>query len=440
MNRAVLRSFAFRLMRVVLALVLGAVVLFYAINLYGFPKPLNQRPTLWIALGTLALMLAAALPSHPPAPARRRWPVVLLTALAVLCTVPFAFSRKEFGNGDVSAILFTLRENRNSDLLRIVFTDFPRELAEHGLFLALGLGAAWGLQRSLPRFRPVWIMFCLIAVMVSNPVEYLRNSTIGLKDARAIDPARDFRAPEILSRPDKPRNLVLIYLESLERSYRDMPATAAAFAPFARLEDEGFSARHVQQISGTHFTAGGITASQCGVPLFSRGVFDATVIGLGDSDQTGAFASFMPAITCLGDILAADGYTGHYLNGSDAGMFSIGTLLTTHGYKSVVGMATDPRWQDHPERNIWGVNDRVLFEEARRQIAELAGAGRPFFMAVLTTGTHGPDGYPDADCSIRAPNETSQLPQAIACSAEHVTACSAGSRSRASPRPPPLPC
>lgn len=420
LDRPIRGQLALRGLRTVSAILFAAVVLYYAINLYGLPKKLGQFPTSVIAAAAAALVLAAIFLPRRRLPGAG-WLVPGLLLGAVLCTVPFAFAQKEFGNGDVSAILFTLNKNRTVDLTRIVLNDFPAELIEHLVVMLAGVGSALLLMRWMPGGRTVIALACLLAIGVSKPAEYLRYKALGGADASVIVLERDFAEPQVEVRPARKRNLILIYLESLERGYRVLPATAEAFAPLARLEDQGFSARKVQQVTGAHFTAGGLVASLCGVPLLSHGVFDTTAIGLGSADETGVFERFMPGITCLGDILARDGYTGSYLNGSDTRMFSINSFLVTHGFSRVVGMAEDARWAGSDERNIWGLNDGVLFAEARAEISRLQAAGDPFFLALLTTATHGPDGFADPACGPR-PESGSGLPLAIACTAQHLTA------------------
>jgi phosphoglycerol transferase len=126
--------------------------------------------------------------------------------------------------------------------------------------------------------------------------------------------------------------------------------------------------------------------------------------------------SFLPGATCLGDVLAARGYTNVFVGGANSRFAGKGTFLAGHGYDRVLGL-TD--WESGGESrsqvSAWGLSDRRLFAHAEQEIDDLRASGEPFNLTILTLDTHEPGGVfpgcstPDAvamktaiTCSMRA--------------------------------------
>jgi phosphoglycerol transferase len=93
---------------------------------------------------------------------------------------------------------------------------------------------------------------------------------------------------------DGPRkNLVFIYAESLERTYFDETLFPGLMPRLRALESESLSFTGVVQAPGTGWTIAGMVASQCGIPLFTPS----------HGNSMSGLDSFLPAATCLGDLL-----------------------------------------------------------------------------------------------------------------------------------------
>lgn len=219
--------------------------------------------------------------------------------------------------------------------------------------------------------------------------------------------AREFFGPDYFSgsyidpqrvslKAHKPKNLVLIYVESLENTYSDpslfgrdllQPLTALKGRPGVVTFDD------YQQMPGAHFTIAGIVATQCGIPLKSLGLF-------GGNDQGEHFARFLPRAHCLGDILAERGYSNVFLNGPSVEFAGVGKFLRNHGYAKVLGKE---EWLGLGEREEtmsgWGLHDDDLFRRARHELAMLMKAGKPFNLTVLTIDTHHPYGQLSTRCA-----------------------------------------
>ena len=121
------------------------------------------------------------------------------------------------------------------------------------------------------------------------------------------------------------------------------------------------------------FSAGGLVASQCGIPLLPRGSMSLHGRHAG-SMLAEAFETegFLPNITCLGDILTEDVYTGSYLNGSELTVLAIDQFTQSHGYSRLTGLETLADDISKLFENTWGLNDGTLFGLARDELGRLA--------------------------------------------------------------------
>ncbi|MDA5093108.1 sulfatase-like hydrolase/transferase [Aliiroseovarius sp. KMU-50] len=344
-------------------------------------------------------------------------PLFLLLA-GLLLIQPFAFMQEAFGEWRVGSLLLTFQENQGSKLLSIGISDFGPELLNQVFYLLLALGAALVLLSSWPSAHKYVSAVGIVAFLSSPLVEYGLLSVIpNPAHALAMNQLED--GHEIIARPIKKKNLIIVYLESLERTYGELEETRTAFAPFAALEREALSFDNIDQVLGASFTAGGMVASQCGVPLLPKGVF-----GVGRKmgkkvDAIPNFTKFLPNIVCLGDILKNDGYAGSYINGSSLSVFSKGDFFLTHGYQRVFGLESYPGWETEPRTNIWGMNDDLLFKRVKDELRHLATSEKPFVLSTLTLSTHGPNAYLSTDC-VPSRGAVTLLPKAISCTGHYV--------------------
>lgn len=193
---------------------------------------------------------------------------------------------------------------------------------------------------------------------------------------------------------DKPKNLVILYVESLEASYgRKDLLGANLVAPLDALPGQHFA--QFRQTPGTGWTIAALVATQCALPLKRVTLYD-------ENTQGEAVRSFLPNATCLGDILAQHGYRNVFMGGASPSFAGKGKFLHSHGYQEVYGKED---WVDGgvpPEQmNGWGLYDGRLLAKARLKLQELHASGQPFNLTVLTVNTHEPDGHLSPRCKER---------------------------------------
>ncbi|MEO7581222.1 MAG: sulfatase-like hydrolase/transferase, partial [Massilia sp.] len=217
--------------------------------------------------------------------------------------------------------------------------------------------------------------------------------------------------PETIAlRVERPKNLVLIYVESLESSY----ARPALFgknllAPLDALGGTSFEA--YRQAPGTGWTIAAIVATQCGVPLKRVSVFDG-------NRQGELLKSFLPNATCLGDLLSAHGYRNVFMAGAAARFAGKEKFLHDHHYDAILGKEDWLREGVRAdEMNGWGLYDVALLARARQQVRQLEAAGRPYNLTLLTVDTHEPAGHLSRSCAQRGLREFEGV---IECSAQDV--------------------
>ena len=178
---------------------------------------------------------------------------------------------------------------------------------------------------------------------------------------------------------DRPRSLVMIYVESLENTYSDPQRFGRdLLARLNKLKSHGISFENYQEKRGAHFTIAGIVSTQCGIPLRSLGMF-------GGNDQGEQANRFLPRARCLGDILHDRGYTNVFLNGSSLAFAGVGKFFEDHHYDKIMGreewLALGARAED---MSGWGLHDDHLFARAREELDQLASQRRPFNLSILT--------------------------------------------------------
>ena len=195
--------------------------------------------------------------------------------------------------------------------------------------------------------------------------------------------------PEILLRSKKTLNLVMIYLEGLERTYFDESRFPGLINSLRKLEDRSISFTDIRQLWGTGWTIGGITASQCGIPL---------VVSASGNGMAG-MEFFLPGVVAVGDLLQEEGYHLVYMGGASRRFAGKGNFFSTHGFAEVLGRdELLPEVSDSRYVTGWGLYDDTLLDLAYQRFERLSKSGEKFGLFLLTLDTHHPDGHLSKSC------------------------------------------
>jgi phosphoglycerol transferase len=206
-----------------------------------------------------------------------------------------------------------------------------------------------------------------------------------------------------------PKNLVLIYIESLENAYQDETLFGKnLLAKLDALGGERFE--QFRQAPGTGWTIAGITATQCGLPLKSVSLYDGN--GVGENIK-----SFLPRAVCLGDILHEFGYYNVYM-GSDALAFSgKGKFFQDHQYDEIYGRDELKGNLTKQQMNYWGLYDDMLLKHAKAKLTQLHNSKKRYNFVLTTIDTHGPDGFYSSKCTQQGAHDFAGI---VECTAGNV--------------------
>ena len=241
-----------------------------------------------------------------------------------------------------------------------------------------------------PRRRPVVMPAIAFAGSLSvllSMIGFPQFAAAVLAD-RSLAPY--YVSPTIGGTVSAPKNLVTIYLESGENTYADEDLFGRNL--LADLDDATrtwASFDGLQQYPGGGWTMAGLVGTQCGIPLKSR----LLLAGINPNDFGEQLDSYLPGATCLGDVLAGEGYTNVFLGGAHTRFAGKDTFLADHGYQHEYGLSDwEAAGEDRSDISEWGLSDRRLFRHAEEVIDDLRAEGDPFNLTILTLDTHEPAG------------------------------------------------
>ncbi len=200
-----------------------------------------------------------------------------------------------------------------------------------------------------------------------------------------------------ITAPKIKRNLILIFMESMESSYatvKDGGVFSEDIIPnLARTAKENinFSANNLIgggfNLEGTSWTGAGLISKLTAVPYFNPFIA-----------ENGKVYCLRHALS-LGDILKSQGYNLVFSMGSEKQFENRDAFLEGHGFD-----VHDIVWYKEQGfiskyyRVFWGFEDLKLYEAARLELTELAESDSPFCYGMLTVDTHFPYGYKCALC------------------------------------------
>ncbi|WP_125766782.1 LTA synthase family protein [Lapidilactobacillus wuchangensis] len=203
-----------------------------------------------------------------------------------------------------------------------------------------------------------------------------------------------------ISFPKKKRNLIYIYVESLESSNIDkleggqlsenlLPGLTNLAKEGINFSDTNKQVGGAHQFSGTGWTIAGMVAQTAGLPL----KVPTAENNYGQSSKN----KFLPGATTLNDILEKEGYQQTILMGSDATFGGRRAYFSQHGDVKIDDYLTAKKDKRIPKdyHVWWGYEDSKLFDFAQDDLTTLSASDKPFNLTMLTANMHFPDGYPE---------------------------------------------
>lgn len=268
-----------------------------------------------------------------------------------------------------------------------------------------------------------FIAICIVLVSLADNyylIDYLAARRI---DTEIYDKYYVSTANVELTFPEKKKNLVYIYMESMEMSLADeshgggKSVNVIPELTDIALENDCFNGdtnilNGARSLYNSTWTIAGLVAQTSGLPLGINHVL---------TNNINSISSFMPGATTLGDILEKEGYHNVFMLGSDAKFGNRDVYFKEHGNYDI----DDYYWARNnnklPNRSYyvwWGYEDDKLFTYAKEELTSLAESDEPFALSLLTADTHFVDGYLCDDCPDTF---TSQYSNVLACSSKKVS-------------------
>ena len=223
--------------------------------------------------------------------------------------------------------------------------------------------------------------------------------------------------------PEKKRNLIYIFLESMETTYfseeqggalevnliPELYALAEENVNFSQHEDVG----GFRPVSGTTWTIGAMVGQTAGVPLKTPDNVKDWQNGYGEEGV------FLPGITNLSDILQENGYYQSLMVGSVCSFGGRKVYYQTHGTETIYELRTARADGIVPGDYFvwWGIEDKYLFQYAKQELTEIAAQEQPFAFSMLTVDTHHIGGYV---CEYCGSEREEQYENVISCSSKQV--------------------
>ena len=268
-----------------------------------------------------------------------------------------------------------------------------------------------------------FVAICIVLVSLADNyylIDYLAARRI---DTEIYDKYYVSTANVELTFPEKKKNLVYIYMESMEMSLADeshgggKSVNVIPELTDIALENDCFNGNTnilngARSLYNSTWTIAGLVAQTSGLPLGINHVL---------TNNINSISSFMPGATTLGDILEKEGYHNVFMLGSDAKFGNRDVYFKEHGNYDI----DDYYWARNnnklPDKSYyvwWGYEDDKLFTYAKEELTSLAESDEPFALSLLTVDTHFVNGYLCDDCPDTF---TSQYSNVLACSSKKVS-------------------
>lgn len=352
---------------------------------------------------------------------------VFLAGLSVLLALSVRWMFATWTNLSMDELVYHLTaplDGTNTDMI----WDYVRVCAVPTIlviFFLILILIAWRKKEKIHLFRGIINLVALVGIIVMlgytwtelGVGDYLKDQNTESKfiEDEYVDPTD----VEVVF-PEQKRNLIYIFLESMETTYSDVDDGGAfdenvipELTEIAQT-NEDFSGADPKlnggySLAGTTWTMGAMFAQTSGLPLNIS-------ISANDMDTQD---SFFPGITTLGDILSDAGYTQTLLIGSEAQFGGRKLYFQEHGNYEMedYSYAIENGLIPSDYKVWWGYEDQKLFEFAKEKLLQLSQGDEPFNLTMLTVDTHFEDGYVCEQCPTEYDTQYSNV---MACSSRQV--------------------
>ena len=340
--------------------------------------------------------------------------------IALLCVLSANWAMNHFQGISINQIIFTLTQpvegTDQSQIDSYIFGPLMQSLFYIFLliFIFYCINRLTKLKKGFTileyvRFRKVLMSLLSIVILISgffvsiNEIGYAEVKSYFFEKSGLYEKAYVNPKKVNLTFPEKKRNLIYIFMESMETTYISKDLGGAQKENLLpnltnRIQSgEAINFSNTDTIGGalpirlTGFTVGGMVAQSAGVPV--RTSLDNNTLDNNSNYQN--LKQFLPGAYSIGDILEKNGYQNLLLLGSDANFAGRKTYFQQHGNYQILdyNYAIEKKWIPSDYHVWWGYEDKKLFENAKNVVTQAASSDKPFNLTMLTADTHFEDGY-----------------------------------------------
>ena len=187
------------------------------------------------------------------------------------------------------------------------------------------------------------------------------------------------------------RNLIMIILESYEKSFQNKDVMGQNLSPFlTQIQNENTSFKHFRQLKQSSWTITSLMSSFCGVPLKLANTFV----------NLETYRKFVPDLPCWPEQLAAQGYEAILMKAAAIQFTGTDNFARQHGFHKAVGSRELMDKYSDGENSSWGLNDTTFYKAVKDELKRLSSQNKPFLLATVQADTHQPGGHLSKDCPV----------------------------------------
>lgn len=193
------------------------------------------------------------------------------------------------------------------------------------------------------------------------------------------------------------RNVITIFVESLENSIFskehggiwDKEIVPELYQILNDKESVSFYNPHTNNgmymLQSSSYTSSSVFANNSGVP-----------VKIGLARRGYKKEKYMSGIYGLGDLLKDHGYQNELISAANTTYGNLKEYYINHGKYNIIDIDNLTEFGfkiTSKDKGKWGINDRCLFEIAKKRLDTLSKEKKPFNLQLITIDTHFVDGY-----------------------------------------------
>jgi len=371
----VLRQLSHRRVREIMVVVTGISIYVTGVAYWFLPDLVSGG----VAIGTaICVLMTVALTRT-----RIKMPPLAPTAvlfIALMLFVPVRIMQETFGDIDIEALIFHLRNG----IAGTPISDYFPQIIATALSLAsiMVSVAAFG---SAVKTRGGILFFAAATLFLVNPMT--TRSLVVLADNYLPSPLLIKIVDPVVAVPSSVLpDVFVIFLEGTDMRFSDQAVYGNSFEHIEALQSEALTLSSIGQLHGTGYSVAGMVTSLCGIPPVAP-----------------QHEYILAEATCLGDILRDFGYVREFFVGGNKEFGGIRLFYEEHGDFRVTGIEElrelgPPVFMDSAVVSEIA-DDEAVFSAALHRHAQIASIPQPLAMVVETSGPHGVPNYLSRSCS-----------------------------------------